>query len=345
MRRQAEGEGPEVRARRWVGAMKPGEAPAGLRSQAPPPAADAGADDAAGPADGTVRGRLRALVEGRHFQWAVTGLIAVNALTLGLETSTVAMQHAGGLIAGLDRIILAVFVCEIALKTVALGPLGFFRRGWNLFDFAIVAIALVPSAGAFSVLRALRILRVLRLVSIVPAMRKVVLALLASIPGVSSIMMLMVLVFYIFAVIATRLYGAAFPQWFGTVGESMYSLFQIMTLESWSMGIVRPVMEQFPNAWLVFVPFILVTSFAVLNLFIAVIVNAMQEQHTIDLVDARGALEQDIAAQTMELTAEANARTESLNRKVDAQTEALTAEIGALRAEIGTLKSLLAERP
>ena len=320
--------------------MRPGEALPGRNRAGRKEAESAPAADAAG-----LRGRLRAVIDGPHFQWTVTGLITVNALTLGLETSKVAMAHAGGLIAGLDRIILGVFVVEILLKMVAYGPAGFFRRGWNVFDFVIVGIALVPSAGAFSVLRALRILRVLRLVSIVPAMRKVVLALLASIPGVSSIMMLMVLVFYIFAVIATRLYGETFPQWFGTVGESMYSLFQIMTLESWSMGIVRPVMETFPNAWLVFVPFILVTSFAVLNLFIAVIVNAMQEQQAYDLEEARDTLEQDIAEQTMKLTEEAKARTESLGRKVDIQTEELTAEIGALKAEIRELKSLLAEKP
>ena len=331
-----------MRARRWVGAMRPGETPPG-RSRADRKGREAESAPAAD-ADG-LRGRLRAVIDGPHFQWTVTALITINALTLGLETSKVAMAHAGGLIAGLDRVILAVFVVEILLKMIAYGPAGFFRRGWNVFDFVIVGIALVPSAGAFSVLRALRILRVLRLVSIVPAMRKVVLALLASIPGVSSIMMLMVLVFYIFAVIATRLYGDTFPQWFGTVGESMYSLFQIMTLESWSMGIVRPVMETFPNAWLVFVPFILVTSFAVLNLFIAVIVNAMQEQQAYDLEEARDTLEQDIAEQTMKLTEEAKARTESLGQKVDAQTRELTSEIGALKAEIRELKSLLAEKP
>ena len=331
-----------MRARRWVGAMRPGETLPG-RSRADKREAEAESTPAADAAG--LRGRLRAVIDGPHFQWAVTALITVNALTLGLETSKVAMAHAGGLIAGLDRIILAVFVVEILLQMVAYGPAGFFRRSWNVFDFVIVGAALVPSAGAFSILRALRILRVLRLVSIVPAMRKVVLALLASIPGVSSIMMLMVLVFYIFAVIATRLYGETFPQWFGTVGESMYSLFQIMTLESWSMGIVRPVMEQFPGAWMVFVSFILMTSFAVLNLFMTVIVNAMQEQQAYDLEEARDTLEQDIAEQTMKLTEEAKARTESLGRKVDTQTEELTAEIGALRAEIRALKSMLAEKP
>ena len=337
-----------MRARRWVGAVKAGDTPSAQAraAQEKQVRAAAAALEARTQADEAqrTRGRLRGIIDGPVFQWSITAIITINALTLGLETSSAAMMYAGGLITILDKIILGIFVFEIALKMFAFGPLNFFKRGWNIFDFIIVGIALVPSAGALSVLRALRILRVLRLVSIVPAMRKVVQALLTSIPGVSSIMMLMLLVFYIFAVIATRLYGEAFPQWFGTIGESMYSLFQIMTLESWSMGIVRPVMERFEQAWLVFVPFILITSFAVLNLFIAVIVNAMQEQHAHDLEDAKDTLEQDIAEQTMKMTEEVKSQTDSLTQKVDSQTVQLTGEIGTLRAEISELKALLAKR-
>jgi len=337
-----------VRGRRWVGAVKAGDTPSAQAraTQEKQVRAAAAALEARTKADEAerTRGRLRGIIDGPVFQWSITAIISINALTLGLETSTAALKHAGGLITVLDKIILGIFVFEIALKMFAFGPLNFFKRGWNVFDFIIVGIALVPSAGALSVLRALRILRVLRLVSIVPAMRKVVQALLTSIPGVSSIMMLMLLVFYIFAVITTRLYGETFPQWFGTIGESMYSLFQIMTLESWSMGIVRPVMERFAQAWLVFVPFILITSFAVLNLFIAVIVNAMQEQHAHDLEDAKDTLEQDIAEQTMKMTEEVKAQTDSLTQKVDSQTIQLTGEIGTLRAEISDLKALLATR-
>jgi len=176
----------------------------------------------------------------------------------------------------------------------------------------------VPSSGPLSVLRALRVLRIFRLVSVVPAMRRVVTALLSAIPGVSSVALLMLLVFYVFSVMATKLFGEAFPKWFGTVGESMYSLFQIMTLESWSMGIVRPVMEQFPNAWILFVGFILITSFAVLNLFIAVIVNAMQEQHAAEVEEERQAIE-EIAHK---------------------ERETISSEIAALRAELTTIRKL-----
>ena len=163
----------------------------------------------------------------------------------------------------------------------------FFTTGWNIFDFVIIGIALVPSSGNLSVLRSLRILRGLRLITYFPSMRRVVAALMASIPGISSVITLLSLVYYIFGVMVTKLFGEVFPAWFGTIGKSMYSLFQIMTLESWSMVIVRPVMEIFPHAWIVFVTFILITSFAVINLFIAVIVNAMTEQGNLDSVERK----------------------------------------------------------
>ena len=157
--------------------------------------------------------------------------------------------------------------------------LRFFRDPWSLFDFIVVAIALIPATGNLSVLRALRILRVLRLITVVPSLRRVVGGLITALPGMGSIVVLLSLLFYVFAVMATKLFGQSFPEWFGTIGASAYSLFQIMTLESWSMGIVRPVMEQYPYAWAFFVPFIIVTTFAVLNLFIGIVVNAMQTEH------------------------------------------------------------------
>lgn len=231
------------------------------------------------------RQKVRAFVEHRTFERAILALICLNAATLGLETSSVAMAAAGPLILALDKIALTVFVVEILLKLFAYQR-GFFRSGWNVFDLAIVTIALLPSGGGLSVLRALRILRALRLISGVQSMRKVVHGLLKAIPGMGSIIALLALVFYISAVIATKLFKESFPQWFGDLGASAYSLFQIMTLESWSMGIVRPVMEAYPYAWIFFVTFILLTSFTVLNLFIAVIVTAMQSQHEADVREA-----------------------------------------------------------
>ena len=256
------------------------------------------------------RQQVRAWIEQPRVQNVVIGLILVNAALLGLETSATAMAAAGGLILGLDRAILAVFVAEIALRLYA-HRAAFWRDPWSVFDFAVVAIALIPATGPLAVLRALRVLRVLRLLSMVPSMRRVVGALLAAIPGLGSIAMVLLIIYYVFAVIATKLFAAAHPEWFGDLGRSLYTLFQIMTLESWSMGIARPVMEQFPYAWIFFVLFILVATFTMLNLFIAIIVNAMQsvseaeqkEAHQ-TVVAARDHIEADLHAEMRQLRAE-----------------------------------------
>jgi len=226
----------------------------------------------------SLRQALGAWVESKWVQNVIIGLIVINAVVLGMETSPTIMAHIGPQLLALDKLILGVFVVEIGLKLIAQGP-GFFRRGWNIFDFLVVGIALVPASGPLAILRALRILRVLRLLSMLPRLRFVVEALLHSLPGIGSIALLMVVIYYVAAVMATGLFGASHPEWFGSIGHSMYTLFQIMTLESWSMGIVRPVMEDYPYAWLFFIPFILIATFTVLNLFIAIIVDAMQTMH------------------------------------------------------------------
>ena len=218
-----------------------------------------------------LKSRLGRWVESERVQHIIVALIIVNAITLGLETSERAMAAAGGLLKMIDRLLLSAFVCEILVKLYAFGG-RFFRNPWNVFDFLVVGVALVPSSGPLTVLR---VLRLLRLVSMIPRFRFVVESLLRAIPGIMSIAGLLLILFYVAAVMATGLFGPSFPQWFGSIGESMYSLFQIMTLESWSMGIARPVMEVYPWAWAYFVPFILIATFTMLNLFIAIIVSTM----------------------------------------------------------------------
>ncbi|OAB54987.1 voltage-gated sodium channel [Phormidium willei BDU 130791] len=251
-------------------------------------------------------GRLQDLLEKSATQKAIAVLIALNAVTLGLETSEAAMAAAGSLLIALDRAFLLVFTAEILAKLLVYRT-RIHRDPWNLFDMVVIGIAWMPATGGLSVLRALRILRVLRLISAVPSMRRVVTALLRAIPGMGSIVALLTLIYYVFSVMATKLFGASFPEWFGTIGASAYSLFQIMTLESWSMGIVRPVMEVYPLAWAFFVPFILVTSFTVLNLFIGIIVDAMQSQHQAEVDEAAAAEGQARAADTDRILAELRA--------------------------------------
>ncbi|MBU1310990.1 MAG: ion transporter [Gammaproteobacteria bacterium] len=226
----------------------------------------------------SVRARLQQFIEHNTVQRILLALILINAAILGLETMPAVMAAAGTVLLKLDQAILAVFVLEILIR-LFVHRLAFFKDGWSVFDFIVVGIALVPASGPFAVLRALRVLRVLRVLTFVPSMRKIVGALLQSLNGMLSIAMVLGLVYYVAAVMVTKLFGEAFPDWFGSLGASLYTLFQVMTLESWSMGIARPVMEQFPYAWAFFVPFILIATFTMLNLFIAVIVNAVQSMH------------------------------------------------------------------
>lgn len=225
------------------------------------------------------RAIIARLVEGPRFTAFIIVLILINAVTLGLETDKEMMVTYGPHLYWIDKAILSIFTIELALKFFAY-RLSFFRSGWNIFDLTIVAIAWIPASGTLAVLRALRILRVLRLISVVPQMRRVVSAIGHSIPGMISVVGVLGLIFYVASVLATKLFGA-YPdanmqEWFGSVSASAYTLFQIMTLESWSMGVVRPTMDIFPWAWMFFLPFIIITSFAVLNFFIGIIVDSMQ---------------------------------------------------------------------
>ncbi|MBH0099928.1 ion transporter [Salinibacterium sp. NSLL150] len=228
------------------------------------------------PESPSFRHRLAQFVDSAPVQNFVLAVIIVNAVVIALATAAEEGTTTYSVLHALDSIALVVFVIELLLKLVSYGPKRFFTDGWTVFDFIVVAIALVPSSGPLSVLRALRVLRILRVVKFLPQVRMVVEALLRSFPGIGAIALLMSLVFFVASVMSTELFGDAFPEWFGDIGKSTYSLFQIMTLESWSMGIVRPIMEVMPLAWLFFVPFILIAAFITLNLFIAVIVDTMQ---------------------------------------------------------------------
>jgi len=246
------------------------------------------------------RQRLGDWVESACVKQVITGLIILNAMVLGLETSDSIQARFGTWLTLINQVVLVAFVAEISTKLVAFGG-RFFRSGWNVFDFLLVAIALAPSSGALSILRSLRILRVLRLLSTVKRLRVLVESLIQALPSIGWTAGLMLLLFYIFGVMGVELFGESFPEWFGTLGASAYTLFQVMTLESWSMGISRPIMAVYPYAWVYFVPFVLLSSFMVLNLFIAIIVSATQEVHDNDLRAERADAEQLAEAERQEM--------------------------------------------
>lgn len=267
------------------------------------------------------RARVARLVLSAGFQRAVAALILLNALTLGLETSDSVMASAGDLLTAADRAMLWLFTAEIALRIYAFRG-RFFRDPWGLFDLAVVGIAWVPATGSLSVLRAFRVLRVLRLVSVLPSLRTVVEAMLAALPGMSGIVTLLLLLLYVFAVMATKLYAEAAPERFGDLGASLFTLFQLMTLDDWA-NIVEPLAEREPWALLFFLPFIIVSTFIVLNLFIGVIVESIQA--------VREARESADAAVTQAAIMHAR------NQEAE-DARMLLAEIRALRAEVAALR-------
>ncbi|MQA87846.1 MAG: ion transporter [Streptosporangiales bacterium] len=268
----------------------------------------------------TWRERVRALVDSPRFQQAIIAVIAVNAATLGLETSPALMEEIGGALNAVDRTALGIFVAELALRVYA-HRARFFRDPWSCFDALVVSVSLLPNSGTLSVLRALRIVRALRLITAVPSIRRVVAALLAAFPGVVSIIGLLALVIYVAAVMTTNLFAAASPEYFGDLGASLFTLFQVMTGENWP-DVAGEVMAVQPLAWIFFVVYILISTFVVLNLFIAVVVSAMESQ-----VRAETEADLDQREQREE------EREAKRNTAVLAELRALRADVEALRAD------------
>ena len=274
------------------------------------------------------RARIRGMVEADWFHRFIIAVISVNAIGLGLETIPFVNEEIGPLLWLIDTVCLLIFVFEISAKLLAY-RMSYFKDPWNVFDFTIVAIAVLPMGGGLSVMRALRILRAVRIISVVPAMRRVVEGLLHAIPSLGAVFALLSILFYIAAVMATKLFGSEFDELFGNFARSLFTLFQIMTLENWADGAVRPIMKVYPYAWLFFIPFILIITFAVLNLFIAIIVNSMEAAAKEDTE----MLHQDAE----QLHADARQQTR--------ENETLMSEIRALRTEIADLRSVVKRGP
>lgn len=274
------------------------------------------------PEQNGMRGKLLLLVDGQLFNNVIIGIIVLNSIVIGLQTSDRVVHSVGPFLDTLDTVFLTIFVVELMMRIISYGA-SFVKRPWSVFDFIVVGVALTPGAEAFSVVRALRILRALRLISQVPTMRVVVEALLRSLPGLGSTAILLLLIFYVGGVMTTVLFKATFPEFFGDLGASIYSLFQIMTLESWSMGIVRPVMDVYPYSWLFFVPFVIITSILVLNLVVAIVVDSMQSAK--EMMAEEGRAEREAAGEPAEATLES----------IQMEMRALRDEVRALRAEQG----------
>lgn len=222
-----------------------------------------------------MRDTAKKIIESSWFQSFVLVLILVNAVILGAETLSPIRETFGAQLHMIDRLIISAFALEIALRLYAYG-LDYFRNGWNVFDFLIVVVSFIAATSGLAAVRAFRVLRVLRVVTVIPRMRVVVSALLDAIPGIASVGIVIILIVYVFAVIAANLYGPEHEKLFGDVFAAMYTLFQVMTLEGWP-DIAAEVSQTHPNSWVFFLTFVMIATFTMLNLFVAIVVRVVEE--------------------------------------------------------------------
>lgn len=248
--------------------------------------------------------QTQSFVEHGVFQSAILALIIMNAVILGAETFTGVVEALGPALRLADRLILIIFIVEICLRIFAWRG-AYFRLGWNIFDIVIVAISVIAATSGLVALRAFRVLRVLRVITVIPRMRIVVSALLDSLPGIASVGVVLTLIIYVFAVIASNLYGGAHPDLFGDVFASMYTLFQVMTLEGWP-DIAAQVAETHTRSWVFFLSFVLLATFTMLNLFVAIVVRVVEEDSELligDLIESQKAIADDVAAMRADIAA------------------------------------------
>ena len=265
---------------------------------------------------------LKKIVDGKVFQGIILFVIIFNCVIMGLETIKDLSPNALTVFAVINNVCLWIFILEIIVKLLAYG-LDYFKDPWNWFDMFIVGISMVSGLPFMAAFRAVRVLRVLKslkalrgtkLIGAVRHLQVIIAAIFKSIPSILWTGILLILIYYIFALIGVNLFGEAFPDWFGNIGKSMYTLFQVMTLESWSMGISRPVMAEFSYAWAYFVPFVLLSSFVVMNVVVGIVVNAIDEVNAESAAEAAKEAEASSEVSREDLLKEMHALREHLDR-------------------------------
>ncbi|MGO1544111.1 MAG: ion transporter [Gulosibacter sp.] len=287
-----------------------------------------------------LRRRIGEFVLSGPVQSFVLAVIIINAITLGLQTSDAIVDTLGGFLLVLDIAAIVIFVIELALKMFVLGR-RFWPDGWNIFDFVVVVISLIPAVGDLTVLRSLRVLRVLRLVNRLPQLRRIATAIIKAIPGIGAIAALMAIIFYVGAVMGTSLFGEDFPEMFGSIPTSLLTLFQVMTLDNWTTSVVFPILDVHPGAWMFFLPFILISAFVMLSLFVAIIVDTMLNMNE----STRGtvAAPAPIITKTQPIVVRDVPSTSNGRGDLD-DAAALREELAALRKETAEIKELLTAR-
>jgi voltage-gated sodium channel len=276
---------------------------------------------------------LATLTESWLFRNFILLCIILNAITLGIDAHYGEANPLGPWAENLDIIFLLIFTLELALEFAAQGPKRFLANGWNLFDTAVVAVSYISVAPAVSALRTLRVLRVFRLVSSVPQLRRVVEAIIGATPGILATSMVLALVFYIGSVMSTTLFGQDFPDKFGNLPTSALTLFQLTLFDDWG-ATVKELDQVYPWAWAFILAFTVLSAFAVLNLFIGVIVDAIQDVREEDAKKRDEAIQRDVA-EIEEGVEDISAAQGEAAKEIGA----ILKELRSLRAEVAAMRS------
>ncbi|GAA2710171.1 ion transporter [Micromonospora olivasterospora] len=233
-----------------------------------------------------VTDRFARVVRSRPFEIAIVVVIMANGVVLGLET----YAHLGGFrpaLRWLEWSFRVIFVAEIAARVLAYGrrPQDFFRQGWNVFDFVVVAAIFLPGLhGDSALLRVLRVARVLRLVRFSPGLRTIVAALLRSLPGVGGFLALAVVTLYVYGMAGWLIFGGTYPEQYGDIGRALLTLFVLLSLETLP-DLIEQGLAVSPWTLLYYVSFVVITVNLLLNILIAVIVNSMEEARRLEMTE------------------------------------------------------------
>ena len=217
----------------------------------------------------TDRRRVKKLVEGKNFDFLIMSLICMDAVILGLMTSDAMNRFFEGGLFILDRLFMAIFIIEMIMKIFAFGK-KFFKSGWNVFDFAVIAISSVPCASWCIIFRTFRLFRLLRYVNKFTRLKQMINTFLALLPNFMAMLLVMAVFFYVFAIMAVCLFGDVFIE-FSDLGSSLFALLQVITLDGWASNIARPVMAVFPHSWLFFVSFVFISFLITVSFLMSVV--------------------------------------------------------------------------
>ena len=208
-------------------------------------------------------------MEGKNFDFLIMSLICMDAVILGLMTSDAMNSFFEGGLFILDRLFMAIFIIEMIMKIFAFGK-KFFKSGWNVFDFVVIAISSVPFASWFIIFRTFRLFRLLRYVNKFTRLKQMINTFLALLPNFMAMLLVMAVFFYVFAIMAVCLFGDVFIE-FSDLGSSLFALLQGVTLDGWASNIARPVMAVFPHSWLFFVSFVFISFLITVSFLMSVV--------------------------------------------------------------------------